>query len=68
MMDKQRVLDWISTIPDGSSIAIDEGGLSIVEIDADGKETDSFLEIGMTPDEEDQLDGGDGSDEPAGSE
>lgn len=55
MMNKAEVRRWLDTIPDGSSIAIDEGGLSIVEIDASGEQTDAYLEIGMTPAEEDAL-------------
>jgi hypothetical protein len=55
MMDKAEVQRWLDTIPDGSSIAIDEGGLSIVEIDASGEQTDAYLEVGMTPAEEDML-------------
>lgn len=57
MMSKQEVLDWINTLDDDSGIAIDEGGLSLVEIDGDGNETDAYLEVGMTPEEEDGLDG-----------
>ncbi len=57
MMSKQEVLDWINTLDDDSGIAIDEGGLSLVEIDGDGNETDAYLEVGMTPEEEDELDG-----------
>lgn len=59
MMSKQEVLDWINTLDDDSSIAIDEGGLSLVEIDGDGNETDAYLEVGMTPEEEDGLNGDD---------
>jgi hypothetical protein len=61
MMSKQEVLDWINTLDDDSGIAIDEGGLSLVEIDGDGNETDAYLEVGMTPEEEDGLNG-DGED------
>lgn len=57
MMSKQEVLDWINTLDDDSGIAIDEGGLSLVEIDGDGNETDAYLEVGMTPEEEDELNG-----------
>lgn len=57
-MDKQQVLDWIDTLPEGSGIAIDKGGLALVEVDAHRRITDAYLEIGMTPDEEDEIDGG----------
>jgi hypothetical protein len=67
MMGKQEVLDWINTLDDGSGIAIDEGGLSLVEIDANGDETDAYLEVGMTPSEEDQLDGRAGEGDEGGS-
>lgn len=52
MMSKKDVLDWIQTLNDDSSIAIDEGGLSLVEVNAEGEETEAYLEIGMTPREE----------------
>lgn len=63
MMDKAEVQRWLDTIPDGSSIAIDEGGLSIVEVDASGEQTDAYLEIGMTPSEEDMLNPGENADD-----
>lgn len=39
----------LPTIPDSSSIAIDEGGLSLVELADDDKQTDAYLEIGGAP-------------------
>ena len=54
-MSKKDVLNWIETLSDDSSIAIDEGGLSLVEVNAKGEETEAYLEIGMTPREENML-------------
>lgn len=61
MMSKQEVLAWVNTVGDDCGIAIDEGGLSLVEIGSDGDETGAYLEVGMTPQEEDDLNG-DGED------
>lgn len=50
MMDRQQVLDWIDTLPQGS-------GLTLVEVDAQRRITETCLEVGMAPDEEDEIDG-----------
>lgn len=52
MMSKKEIERWLSTLPDDADIAIDEGGLAIVMVDKEGEETDIYLEIGMTPAEE----------------
>jgi hypothetical protein len=52
MMDRAEVLRWLHTLDPSSSIAIDEGGLCLIEIDEDGDETTAYLEIGIGPTEE----------------
>lgn len=56
MMTKKEVLEWLETLDDDSGVAIDEGGLCLVEIDENGEETESYIEVGGIPDEEDMLD------------
>lgn len=50
MMATEEVLEWVQTlVHSGTSIAIDDGGLTLIEINADGKETGCYLEIGGVP-------------------
>ncbi len=51
MMSKAEVTEWIETLSDTSSIAIDEGGLTLVEIDVEGAPTGSYIEVGGIPDD-----------------
>lgn len=39
--------DWLDELPAGCSVAIDEGGLRLIEVDGD-----NWLEIGGEPEEE----------------
>lgn len=52
MMSKKEIERWLSTLPDDANVAIDEGGLSLVEVEADGSEGEAYLEVGLTPREE----------------
>lgn len=56
-MDKKEIERWLSTLPDDANVAIDEGGLSLVEVNADGSEGEVYLEVGMTPAEDKMLNG-----------
>ena len=49
MMAINDVRLWLSELADDSSVAIDDGGLNLVEIGNDGKETGYYLEVGGTP-------------------
>jgi hypothetical protein len=49
MMDVAEVKRWIATLDDDSNLAIDDGGLCLVELTADGEETGAYIEIGGTP-------------------
>ena len=53
MTSIKEVKDWLEAIKlqDGF-IAIGDEGLSIVALDAKGKKTDAYLEIGGIPDNE----------------
>ena len=56
MMEKKEIEIWLATLPDNANVAIDEGGLALVEVGDDGIETDAYLEVGLTPREEDLAD------------
>ena len=49
MISKIELEVWLKTIRLTSSIAIDDGGLTLVEIDQDGQQTTAYLEIGGVP-------------------
>lgn len=50
MMDVIEVRRWIATLEDDSNIAVDDGGLCLVELTPDGQATGAYLEIGGVPD------------------
>jgi hypothetical protein len=54
MMLQKEVMKWLKTIPEDSGIAIDDGGLALVELDADNDETDNYIEIGGIPQDEEE--------------
>lgn len=43
---------WIETLDPGNSVAVDDGGLAVVELTPTGIETGAYLEIGGVPEEE----------------
>lgn len=56
MIDIQELREWLDrqTLPEhgaATSVAIDDGGLTIVAFNANGEETGGYYEIGGTPDE-----------------
>jgi hypothetical protein len=40
---------WLATLAPDSSVAVDEGGLALVEIDSRGELTGAYLEVGGVP-------------------
>lgn len=52
MMPKKELERWLSTLPEDADVAIDEGGLTIVEVNPDGSQGEAYLEVGMMPEEE----------------
>ena len=52
MMTVPEIREWVDTLEAGSAVAIDDGGLCLVELDADGKKTGAYLEIGGEPRDE----------------
>jgi hypothetical protein len=51
MISKEELLRWGNTLEDGKYVAIDEGGLALVELHADGHQRfdDAYLEVGGIP-------------------
>ena len=49
-MSLQEVKEWINTLDNHNYVAIDDGGLAIIELTPDGEETGAYCEIGGTPD------------------
>ena len=59
MIDKQELIRWLNTLPEDADVAIDEGGLTLVEVefipnhnpDYQGpyEETGAYLEVGGIP-------------------
>ena len=44
---KQELQDWLATLPEGAEVAVDEGGLTLVEVGQD-----AYVEVGGIPDGE----------------
>lgn len=51
MMPVAQVLDWLESLPPTSSVGIDEGGLTLVEITKDRKRKNYELEVGGIPED-----------------
>jgi hypothetical protein len=46
MMSVNEIKAWLDTLGSESQVAVDDGGLALVEISASGEETGAYLEIG----------------------
>lgn len=49
MIDIETIQEWLKTLNPDNGVAVDDGGLCLVEVDGDGKETDACLAIGGVP-------------------
>lgn len=49
MIDAKELIRWASTLSPGAVVAINDGGLTLVELDADNNETGAYLEVGGIP-------------------
>lgn len=49
MMRKKEIERWLSTLPDNADVAVDEGGLNLVEVKGDGEVGEAYLEVGGVP-------------------
>ena len=57
MMTVREVTEWLNDISDGNHVAIDEGGLILVEVESyDGiGDYHNYIELGGTPDEDEKI-------------
>ena len=46
-IDVNELIRWLRTLPDDADVAIDEGGLTLVEV-----EGDAYMEVGGLPNDE----------------
>ena len=46
MTSVREVILWLNTLDSESSVAVDEGGLTLIEISADHTPTESYFEVG----------------------
>jgi hypothetical protein len=53
MLSVLRVKDWLASLDPNGDVAVDGGGLNLVELDKEGKPTEAYLELGGIPDEDD---------------
>lgn len=52
MIPIKDLIDWLTFLEQvnpGNSIAIDDGGLTLVELDGAGRETTHYMEVGGIP-------------------
>lgn len=49
-MATRDVKRWLDTLQPGSSVAINDGGILLVEVDENNEQTGAWLEVGGTPD------------------
>ena len=54
MVGRKRLIEWLMSLEgEDSHVAVDDGGLTLVELDADARETGAYYEIGGIPLRED---------------
>ena len=53
MMSVIEVKRWLATIPDDGFVAIDDGGLALVEVTTNGEPLVAYLELGGACESED---------------
>lgn len=56
MMKAKELREFLDSLPDDANVAVDDGGLQIVEIDDEGVETGSYIEVGGIPLEDEDED------------
>lgn len=56
MINRDTLVKWLESLPaspgNGAWVAIDEGGLTLVELDENDKPTGNYLEVGGIPTED----------------
>lgn len=53
MINVQTFQDWARTLNPKNEIVIDDGGLTLVEVDTKGNPTGAYFEVGGFPSDED---------------
>ena len=48
MMSKSEIIEWLNALDGEPGVAVNDGGLTLVEI-VDGQETGNYLEVGGIP-------------------
>ena len=51
MTDIKELKRWLDTLAPGNQVAIDAGGLTLVEVTPQGQATGAYLELGGVPEE-----------------
>ena len=46
MISKEALAAWVQTLAPGSSVAVDDGGNTLLEIREDGLQSEAYLEVG----------------------
>lgn len=46
---RQQVMNWLRKLEPQAIVAIDDGGLTLVELDQSGRQTGAFFELGGIP-------------------
>ncbi len=54
MTNVKEFKEWLSTLDDANSVAVEDGGLTIVELTPEGKETGAYFELGGVEGEGDE--------------
>lgn len=49
MITVKELQDWLGRLYQDSRVGVDEGGLTLVEIAAEGHRTDAYPEVGGAP-------------------
>lgn len=52
MISRYYLQEWLAGLEPSANIAIDDGGVTLVSLDEDGKEMGSYLEVGGIPDDQ----------------
>lgn len=57
MISVKELQRWLNTLPPGDSVAVDEGGLALVQIcELSGEVGDAYLEVGGVPEDNSDID------------
>lgn len=56
MISAKMLREFANSLPEDANVAVDDGGLQIVEIDSEGQETGSYIEVGGIPLEDEDED------------